>query len=232
MSFKLIMPMAGNGSRFADIGYTDPKPMIDVKGKPMFMRAVEAINITFDEMIFIIRKEHNIKDRVLEHYPTAQVVELSGVTEGAACSILTADQYIDPDDSVLISNCDQIIEWDAAQFDKLRHNDGVILTFDCPDRDPKWSFAQTDSNDNVVRVAEKDPISSKATTGHYYWRSWQMYKQSAQDMIHADDRVNNEFYLAPVYNYTIRAGGTVKTASVQHMQGIGTPEDLNLWLNS
>lgn len=231
MSFKLIMPMAGNGSRFANIGYTDPKPMIDVNGKPMFMRAVEAINMTFDEMIFITRKEHNIKDRVLEHYPTAQVVELSEITEGAACSILTADQHLNPDDSVLISNCDQIIEWDATQFDKLRHNDGVILTFDCPDRDPKWSFAQTDSNDNVIRVAEKDPISSEATTGHYYWRRWQMYKQSAAQMIAADDRVNNEFYLAPVYNYTIQAGGTVKTVSVQHMQGIGTPEDLNVWLS-
>lgn len=231
MSFKLIMPMAGNGSRFAVAGYTNPKPLIDVKGKPMFVRSIDDINLKFDDMIFIVRKEHNIKDRVLEHYPSAKVIELDGSTEGAACSVLTADQYLDPNDSVFISNCDQIIEWDTNEFDKLRHNDGVILTFDCPERDPKWSFAQTDDTGNVIRVKEKDPISSEATTGHYYWQAWSMFKQSAAQMIAADDRYNNEFYLCPVFNYTIAAGGTVKTVGVQHMQGVGTPEDLNVWLS-
>ena len=232
MGFKLIMPMAGNGSRFAMAGYTDPKPLIDVKGKPMFVRSIDDINLTFDDMIFIVRKAHNIKDRVLEHYPTAKVIELEHLTKGAACSVLAADQYLDPDDSVFISNCDQIIKWDTNEFDKLRHNDGVILTFDCPERDPKWSFAQTDDTGNVIRVKEKDPISSEATTGHYYWRRWQMFYQSAAQMIEADDRHNNEFYLCPVFNYTINNGGTVKTVKVNHMQGVGTPEDLNVWLNS
>ena len=232
MSFKLIMPMAGNGSRFAVAGYTDPKPLIDVKGKPMFVRSIDDINLTFDDMIFIVRKEHNIKDRVLEYYPSAKVIELEHLTKGAACSVLAADQYLNPDDSVFISNCDQIIKWDTDKFDKLRHNDGIILTFDCPERDPKWSFAQTDDTGNVIRVKEKDPISSEATTGHYYWRRWQMFKHSAEQMFAADDRYNNEFYLAPVFNYTIAVGGTVKTVKVNHMQGVGTPEDLNVWLNS
>ena len=232
MSFKLIMPMAGNGSRFTAEGYTVPKPLIDVKGKPMFVRAIDDINLTFDDMIFIVRKEHNIKDRVLEHYPAAKIVELNELTEGAACSVLTADEYINPDDSVFISNCDQIIEWDTNEFDKLRHNDGIILTFDCPERDPKWSFAQTDSDSNVIRVKEKDPISSEATTGHYYWRAWSMFKHSTAQMIAADDRHNNEFYLCPVFNYTINNGGKVKTVNVSNMQGIGTPEDLDKWLNS
>lgn len=231
MSFKLIMPMAGNGSRFTAEGYTVPKPLIDVKGKPMFVRAIDDINLTFDDMIFIIRKEHNIKDRVLEHYPAAKIVELEHLTKGAACSVLAADQYLSPDDSVFISNCDQIIEWDTDKFDKLRHNDGIILTFDCPGRDPKWSFAQTDNDNNVIRVAEKNPISSTASTGHYYWRSWSMFYQSAAQMIEADDRFNNEFYLCPVLNYTINSGGIVKAINVSSMHGIGIPEDLKLWLS-
>jgi NDP-sugar pyrophosphorylase family protein len=232
MTLTLIMPMAGNGSRFADIGYTDPKPVIDVKGVPMFMRAVDAINMRFDNMIFIIRKEHNIKDRVLKHYPAATVIEIDSLTEGAACTVLLADEYIDDNDSIFITNCDQVIKWDTAQFEQLQQNDGIILTFDCPERDPKWSFAQTDADGNVIRVAEKDPISTDATTGHYYWRNWKTFKTSVQDMISADDRVNNEFYLAPVYNYTIKADGVVKTVKVDYMHGIGTPQDLEQWLNS
>lgn len=232
MSFKLIMPMAGNGSRFADVGYTDPKPLIDVKGKPMFVRAIDDLKLKFDDMVFIVRKEHNIKDRVLAHYPAAKVVELDSVTQGAACSVLTADQYLDPDDSVFISNCDQIIKWDTAQFEQLQHNDGIILTFDCPERDPKCSFAQTDAkNGNVIRVAEKNPISDTASTGHYYWRQWSTFKQSTEKMIAANDRYKNEFYLCPVFNYTINESNTVKTVSVESMHMIGTPEDLNAWLS-
>jgi dTDP-glucose pyrophosphorylase len=223
---KLIMPMAGDGTRFKQQGYTDPKPLINVKGKPMFVQAVENIGLEFDDYIFIVRKEHDIKKQVLNYYPTAKVVELEGLTEGAACSVLTADQYLNDNDSIFVSNCDQIIDWDSAQFNK--DNDGVILTFDCPSKDPKWSFAQVNKDGNVVRVAEKDPISALATTGHYFWNSWKLFKESAQTMIDTNDRFNNEFYLCPVFNYT---KGIIKTCHVNKMHGIGTPEDLTAWLS-
>jgi dTDP-glucose pyrophosphorylase len=230
MSFKLIMPMAGNGSRFQSQGYTNPKPMIDIKGKPMFVLAVECLDLEFDDYIFIVRKEHNIVDAVKEYYPNAKIVELDALTEGAACSVLMADKYLNDDDSVFISNCDQIITWDNTKFDKTAA-DGLILTFDCPERDPKWSFAETDDSSNVIRVAEKNPISDNATSGHYFWKSWKTYKDSTSQMFAANDRFNNEFYLCPVFNYTIAQGKTVKTISVNTMHGIGTPEDLDKWLS-
>jgi dTDP-glucose pyrophosphorylase len=231
MSFKLMMPMAGNGSRFQTQGYTQPKPLIDVNGKPMFVRAVENIDLAFDDYIFIVRKEHNIVTAVKDYYPTAKVVELDTLTQGAACSVLTADAYMDNDDSVFISNCDQIMSWDKNLFVNNMNHDGVILTFDCPERDPKWSFAETDEAGNVIRVAEKQPISDSATTGHYYWKSWKTFKASAEQMFANNDRYNNEFYLCPVFNYTIAQGYTVKTVNVQSMHGIGTPEDLQYWLS-
>jgi dTDP-glucose pyrophosphorylase len=231
MSFKLIMPMAGNGSRFQSQGYTQPKPLIDVKGKPMFVHAVENIDLEFDDYIFIVRKEHNIVDAVKDYYPNSKVVELDTLTEGAACSVLTADAYLNDNDNVFISNCDQIMTWDKNLFVNNMNYDGVILTFDCPERDPKWSFAETDATGNVIRVAEKQPISDRATTGHYYWKSWKTYKHSANHMFVANDRFNNEFYLCPVFNYSIALGCTVKTVNVESMYGIGTPEDLQHWLS-
>jgi NDP-sugar pyrophosphorylase family protein len=231
MSFKLIMPMAGNGSRFSNAGYTLPKPLIDVRGKPMFVQAVENIGMTFDDMIFIIQKSHNIKEKVLSYYPTAKIVELDGVTEGAACSVLLADKYLDENDSVFVSNCDQLISWDQLDFKSKMKYDGVIVTFDCPEKDPKWSFAKVDISGRVTAVAEKDPISDIASTGHYYWSKWSTYKKSLSDMIENNDRYNNEFYLCPVLSYTIKQGGHVVNSHASEMHGLGTPEDLEPWLN-
>jgi UDP-N-acetylglucosamine diphosphorylase / glucose-1-phosphate thymidylyltransferase / UDP-N-acetylgalactosamine diphosphorylase / glucosamine-1-phosphate N-acetyltransferase / galactosamine-1-phosphate N-acetyltransferase len=232
MNFKLIMPMAGNGSRFSAAGYSDPKPLVDVRGKPMFVQAVDNIGLEFDEMIFIVQKSHNIRDRVLEYYPNAHVVEIDGITQGAACSVLLADPYISDEDAVFVSNCDQLIQWDTNDFKTKMDNDGIILTFDCPNRNPKWSFAQTDTIGRVVRVAEKDPISELATTGHYYWSHWITFKNSVNEMIQNNDRFNNEFYLCPTFNYTINHGGHVVTSHVTEMHGLGTPEDLQKWLDS
>ena len=225
---KLIMPMAGDGSRFAANGYTLPKPLIDVNGKPMFVHAVESIDLTFDHMIFIVRKEHDIKEVILEQYSNSSVIEIENLTEGAACTVLLADKFVDDNDSVFISNCDQIIEWNPQDFIKKMNNDGIILTFSCPEQDSKWSFAQVE-NECVLRVAEKDPISSIATTGHYYWKRWDTFKNSAHVMIEKNDRFNGEFYLCPTYNYAINDGKIITIQLVDKMYGIGTPEDLTVF---
>ena len=188
------------------------------------------IELEFSDYIFIVKKDHNIKNTVLEYYPTSKVIEIDYVTEGAACSVLLADPYVEPDDAIFITNCDQIIYWDIEEFKNKVDNDGTILTFDCPEKDPKWSFAQLNDQGFVTRVAEKDPISTFATTGHYYFKQWKIFKDSVKAMIAANDRVNNEFYLCPSYNYTINLGYKVVINHVNEMHGIGTPEDLETWL--
>jgi len=228
------MPMAGEGSRFREQGYTDPKPLIDVQGKPMFVRTIESIGLDFDEYIFIVRREHNLRDSVLAHYPNAHIVELDALTEGAACSVAAADPYMDDDDSVCVCNCDQFFEWNSLEFEQHRKNDGVILLFQDTERDPKWSFAAYEpTSERIFKVAEKDPISEYATAGLYYWRNWGVYMQSLNMMMAADDRTNGEFYLCPAYNHTLRLPDTVITGiMIDEMHGVGTPEDLQLWLDS
>jgi dTDP-glucose pyrophosphorylase len=228
---KLIMPMAGNGSRFSEAGYTEPKPLIQVNGTPMFAHAESCIDLDYDERIFIVRKEHDIKSRVLELYPDATVIELDYLTEGTACTLMTAREHFEDGSSIFVANCDQHIEWDSQHAQHLIDSpsvSGLIPSFHCPEMDPKWSYAMVDDRQNVRRVAEKDPISAWATVGYYYWADGTQFIESVERMIQADDRTNGEFYTCPTYNYTLKlpAIGNVKHIEVDTMQGIGTPEDI------
>lgn len=227
---KLIMPMAGEGSRFQKVGYKDPKPFIDVNGKPMFQHVVENIGLDFDEKVFIVQKKHAIKDRVLAIYPDAKVIEVDGVTEGAACTILLAREYYEDGSAIFIANCDQHVEWNP-DIDRIYDRaDASIALFHCPDLSPKWSYAKLDGV-TVTEVAEKNPISEWASVGFYSWKDGREFIRAAEAMIAADDRVNGEFYLCPVLNYTIRADKRVIGYTVSEMHGIGTPEDFEAWKN-
>ena len=231
---NVVIPMAGAGSRFSNAGYTFPKPLIDVNGKPMIQRVVENIAIEAN-YIFIVQKSHREKynlDSMLNMIaPNCKIVEIEGMTEGAACTTLLAKEYINNDSPLFIANSDQYVKWDSSHFMyKMKEHDvdGGIVTFKATH--PKWSYAQTDSLGNVVKVAEKDPISDNATVGFYYWKRGRDYVSFCEDMIALDQRVNGEFYVCPVYNNAIREGKGIKTYEVEEMWGLGTPEDLEQYL--
>lgn len=233
---KVLIPMAGEGSRFAKEGYTFPKPLIDVNGKPMIQRVVE--NLDFDATyIFLVRKEHLVKYQglrsTLERITNrkCEIVEVDGLTEGAACTALLAKDYINNDDDLLIANSDQIIEYSPENFQYIKNFssvDGIVFCFNAVH--PKWSFVKTNSRGVVTEVAEKNPISDIATCGIYWYRRGRDFVSCAEAMINKNIRVNNEFYIAPVYNDLIGGGGTVIPFFVHSMHGIGTPEDLNTYL--
>ena len=229
---KLIMPMAGQGSRFDEVGYDLPKPLIPVGDIPMFVHVERCIKLDFEQRIFIVRKEHDIKSRVLEWYPDAEVIELDYLTEGTACTILTAREHYEDGSSIFVSNCDQHIEWDSDHAKGLMdnpYNSGLIPSFYCNDGSKKWSYAMVNEKNNITRVAEKDPISKWATVGYYWWRHGTEFIESAERMIQANDRVNNEYYTCPTFNYTLglEGIGNIKHMEVDVMQGLGTPEDLD-----
>lgn len=233
---KVLIPMAGEGSRFVQAGFTFPKPLIDVNGKPMIQCVVE--NLDFDaEYIFLVRREHLDKYEVhatlkqITH-GNCRVVVVDGLTEGAACTALLAQEIIDNDEELLIANSDQIIEYSRENFDTLRrftNLDAIVFSFHASH--PKWSFVRTDSQSgHVVEVAEKKPISDIATCGIYYYRRGSDFVRYAEEMIKKDIRVNNEFYIAPVYNELINDRKTLVPFFVHQMHGLGTPEDLEKYL--
>ena len=233
---KVLIPMAGAGSRFAERGYTFPKPLIEVKGKPMIQVVVENINIDAQH-IYIVQKTHyekyHLKTLLNLITPNCEIVQVDSLTEGAACTTLLAKEFIDNDSPLLIANSDQFIEWNSNEFMYAMGTDSIdggILTF--RSTHPKWSFTELDKNGYVKRIAEKEPISDIATVGIYYWAKGADYVKYAEQMIQNNIRVNGEFYVAPVYNEAIDDGKKVKTFDIKKMWGIGTPEDLNLFLDS
>ena len=235
---NILIPMAGAGSRFVNAGYSFPKPLIDVRNKPMIQVVVESMNIDAN-FIYIVQKEHREKynlDTLLNLItPNCKIVEIKGITEGAACSTLLAKEHINTDAPLIITNSDQFIEWNSTEFIYQMNEkdfDGGIVSF--PATHPKWSFVKTDENNIVLEVAEKKPISNKATAGIYYWKHGADYVKYTEQMIEKDIRVNNEFYVCPVYNEAIQDRKRIYNFDIEadKMWGLGTPEDLNYYLEN
>lgn len=233
---QVVIPMAGAGSRFEKAGYTFPKPLIEVRGKPMIQVVVE--NLAVDaRFTFIAQKSHtekyNLKTVLNLIAPNCNLVQIEGITDGAACTVLRAADQLNWDDPLMIVNSDQFLEFDPAEFyytaSTDKHADGYIVTF--KNTHPKWSYAKV-VNGYVEQVAEKNPISTDATVGVYYFKHARDFIESTMDMIEANDRTNNEFYVAPVFNHALKRGLKFKTFEIDKMHGIGTPEDLSTFLET
>jgi UDP-N-acetylglucosamine diphosphorylase / glucose-1-phosphate thymidylyltransferase / UDP-N-acetylgalactosamine diphosphorylase / glucosamine-1-phosphate N-acetyltransferase / galactosamine-1-phosphate N-acetyltransferase len=233
---NIVIPMAGAGSRFAKAGFQKPKPFIDVLGKPMIVRILENLNCKDAQYILIAREEHMDAEkeaiRQIEGEYNAIFHPIGHLTEGAACTVLHARNFINNDEPMIIANSDQIVDINFQDFvnDCLaRELDGSIMTFKDPEKHTKWSFAKIDSNGEVQEVREKVPISDLATVGIYMYSQGKYFIDAAIDMIVKNDRVNNEFYVCPVYNYAIKNKNRIGIYDIPFnaMHGLGTPEDLS-----
>jgi dTDP-glucose pyrophosphorylase len=233
-SLNILIPMAGDGNRFKNAGYTSPKPLIEVHGKPMIQLVVD--NLGFDaNYIFVVRKSHykkyNLKNYLNLITPNCKIVVVNHLTEGAACTTLLAKEYINHKNPLIIANSDQFIEWNHLEFYcKVVQSeaDGGILTF--KSSHPNCSYVKLNGNGHVTELREKDPFTNIATVGIYYFRHGSEYVRYAEQMISKNLRVNNEFYVAPVYNEYIHDSKKIKTFDVDEMYGLGIPEDLDYFL--
>jgi NDP-sugar pyrophosphorylase family protein len=238
---NIVIPMAGLGKRFVDAGFTHPKPFIDVLGKPMIRHVIENLNMEGASFTLIARKEHSENYRSvigdLNNLFSINLVTIEKLTEGTACTVLYSKRIIDNDVPLLIANSDQIVDFDCSKFvqDAQDKNlDGSILTFIDKELNPKWSFAKlNDDNGLVTEVQEKKAISQYATVGIYYFGKGSDFVNGAIEMIINNDRVNNEFYTCPVYNYLIRENKRIGIYNIEAeaMHGIGTPEDLKQYIS-
>ncbi|WP_290900569.1 glycosyltransferase family 2 protein [Aquabacterium sp.] len=238
---NIVIPMAGAGSRFAKAGYTDPKPLIKVHDTPMIEVVIRNLRPHIPhQFIFIVQAAHAQAYGLRNLLPAisggGHLIEIDGLTEGAACTVLKAQSLINDDQPLMIANSDQYIDCDINAYLKSMESsslDGIIMTMSADD--PKWSFVDLDSSRMVARVVEKEVISNEATVGIYNFRRGADFVKAANDMIRRDERVNGEFYVAPTYNSLIRDGQKIGIHNIgseaDGMYGLGIPADLEFFLN-
>lgn len=234
---NIVVPMAGRGSRFSNAGYKMPKPLIDVHGRYMIEYVTKNLTPQVEHRFIYICQEEHLEKYQLEKYlrqiaPDCVVVTVDHITEGAACTVLLAEEYINSNDPLMIANSDQYIDTDINHYlRQMNNHDGLIMTM--PANDPKWSFIKVDEKNLVSMVREKEVISNEATVGVYNYKHGKDFVKYAHLMIGKNIRVNNEFYVAPVYNEMIDAGMKITYFDVgEKMYGLGTPEDLNEFLKT
>ena len=230
---NILIPMAGNGQRFINAGYKNPKFLIDILGKPMIEHAAKGLGID-GNYIYIVQKEHYDKHN-LEYVlnsitPNCKIVTIEDKTDGAAATTLFAEQLIDNDQPLIILNSDQIIEWDSEHFKNFikKNLDGAIVTFKA--EGAQWSYVKMNEFGLINEVAEKKQISNDATAGIYYWSKGSNYVYYAKKMIYKKLKVNNEFYVAPVYNEAIMDNKKIFSFSSNKIWNVGTPDDLEFYI--
>ena len=237
---QIVIPMAGRGSRFASAGYTTPKPLIPVGGRPMIEWVIENIRPNRPhQFTFLCLAEHltrypEVPAELRRLCPGCDIVPVNAVTEGAACTVLLARDIINSDDPLMIANSDQIVDLNIDVYllaSAAPGVDGLIMTFWADH--PKWSYCRMRDDGTVSEVVEKQVVSNEATVGIYNFKRGKDFVRAAEAMIQANLRVNNEFYVAPCYNQLIADGEkiiTMKTGTEKDgMYGLGIPEDLDFF---
>jgi len=259
---NIVIPMAGEGSRFREKGYNTPKPFIPVLGVPMIKSVIQNITPIEDSQVFLIaRSDHSeMVERIAASMDNVYIIYLNEVTQGAACTVLAAERYINNNDPLIIANSDQLVVWNhKSRSVKIHHGyttnlwhkennvvqdfinraridlaSGSIATFKSTQE--KWSYVRSEYDcwgvPLVKEVAEKKVISDNATCGIYYYASGRLFCEAAKKMITADERTKGEFYVCPVYNRIINDNPTLRITHypVAKMYGLGTPEDYELFI--
>jgi len=230
---NVIIPMAGEGSRFPKDKYL-PKPLIDINGTPMIIRAIRSLGIE-GQYNFIIRKNEymdSVKETISNEVTNPNFIEIDKTTEGPACSALLFKDIINNDDELVIANCDQIMEWNTDLFfHNVRLYDGAVVTYHS-DTD-KNSYVRLDKKGQAIQFAEKEVISNISLNGIHYWKKGRYFVDSAEKMIAADDRApNGEFYISLSYNHMIEVGLNVGIYHIPNQQhhAVGVPIDLEKFI--
>jgi RpiB/LacA/LacB family sugar-phosphate isomerase len=229
--FNLLIPIAGDGQRFLDAGYSVPKPLIVAKDKCIIDWSMSSINTSDCNLIFVVRADHvsnfSIDEILRKKFSDIKIVIVDKPTRGSIETCVLAKKYID-NSMPLAIYCPDI--YFKPQFYLKTINpslDGFLLTFKA--NSPNYSYTQLDKAGYVTRTAEKQVISNEAAAGLYYFKSGKMFLKYAKEMISKDIKTNNEFYICPLYNQLIRDGLKIKTQQVEKMHVLGTSDELEFF---
>lgn len=235
---NVVIPMAGEGRRFMQAGYKQPKPFIDVNGTMMIERALNSFKKLPARFVLVVPRSFlqtcHTELESLEHSYSLKIVSVPGLTPGAAVTALAARRAVDPGTDIIFADCDNFFEpVDLENFVKdmrSRALDGGLLT--CFSAEPCYSYARIDAEGRLLETREKEVISPHAICGVYYFASPGIFQEAALDMLVANERIRGEFYLSSVYNYLKRLTSRIGIFEIKSFSCVGTPEQLKLYLNA
>lgn len=233
MSFNIVISLAGKSQRFFDEGFKQPKYFLPMdNGKTMIEHSIDTLHIN-GNLILIVQKDHCEKYKIdsflKEKYPNAIIRSLDFFTQGAAESVyLATKDLIDNDTPLIISNCDQTLEWDSTDFIQKtleKDVDGCVVTYKSDLQ--KNSYAKTDSTTKIIQLAEKEVISEHSLIGVHSWKKGSDFCRSAEILFEKNIRANNEFYISISYNPLISSGKNIHIVPLKYNEKfhpVGTPE--------
>ena len=238
----IVMPMAGEGSRFKKEGWKTPKPLIELNGKPLFLHAISSVTAPGIELkySFIVRQDHidgyHIDKGIKDILPDANVFSVAKTTRGAVETCLIAEPSISDDDAVIVMDCD--LEFRSKQFLDIIYKilnlplseaeGGALVSFESTDS--RYSYAALDEDGYVKQTAEKEPISNHALCGAYFFSTGERFKQIAHKLLEEPEFKKPEYYVSLLYNYLLNDGEKVQLASMEEYYSYGTPEELKRYL--
>lgn len=237
---NVLIPMAGKGSRFSDAGFTTPKPLIEVAGQTLAERSIRTMNMPNARYVFITRTFENPEDnnRLTKIFEDTckNFIEIRIDSEhlGAAHSALYAEKYIDDDDELIVTNCDQSLRWDSEKFlSEVRkpNIDMSVVLFQSTD--PKHSFLKTDGR-SIIEIVEKVPVSDMALIGVHYWKKAKYFFESAEKLVKEyKDLGYKEPYVSTSFNYLLKEKTILPypLSKEERYYPLGTPEDVKRYLN-
>lgn len=240
-----LIPLAGLGSRFSKEGYTDPKPLISVSGKPMIIQAANCMPKA-PRNIFVCLEEHLAKypleSAIKKEYPDSKLVPLNKTTEGQACTCEVGLENEDPDSPLLIAACDNGMLYNKEKYRALLNDESVdaiawsFRNHPSSERNPQmYGWIKTDENDTVTGVSVKKAISNTprkdhAIIGTFYFRKSSYFTKALSRMYEKNTRVNGEFYVDSCLNELVAMNLNVKVFEIDHYIGWGTPNDYKTFM--
>ena len=236
--------MAGIGKRFIDAGYKIPKPLIDVRGKPMFVRAAESLPKT-DLIIFICLKNYIKKfkiDKIIKFFfPNSKIIIAKKKILGQAADCFEASKYLRKNDILTIGSCDNGMVYNLNSLNnKIKNSELVVWTF----KDKKiisknpnmYSYVKTDKKDDILKISCKKKLSKIAWKDHaiigaFSFKRAEVFMKYTKKLLVSNLKINNEYYMDSVADICVKSGLKAKVNLVKKYYGWGTPQDLKNYLN-
>lgn len=251
---NILIPMAGDGQRFKNMGYKVHKPAIMTIDRktgnelPMVICATNDlpnIDINSNNLIYIDRDFHKtdgIEDLIKKYYLNSKFISVDHLTEGQACTCLLAKKYIDNDEELLIAGCDNGMDIDVEKFnDEKKNVDCLVFTYRNNDlvlnNPDAYGWCIVDEANNVTNLSIKKKISNNPMNDHaivatFWFKKGSDFVKYAEQMIASNDRINGEFYVDKVISYFIKNKLKVKVFEIQKYIGWGTPFDYEAYMNT